>query len=82
MKFSILKIALVINTLISMMFLIWYFFFNGYLGYGYADLFVLFTFLGSIILLFVKIERDYNIGIYIFLIIYNFWFFNLMISSY
>lgn len=83
MKYLIFKSSLAIHLIINIIFLVWYFYFDGFLGYGYGELlYVLFiciiTLTSSLFLIYFKKIKDFIYIIEIILIIYNIWLFNLL----
>lgn len=71
-----------IHILISIVFLLWYFCFDGYLGNGYGELVYILAICGVfmlslLILLFYRKTIIYMYGIELLLFLYYIWFFQL-----
>ncbi len=82
MKPSWYKAVLWVHTLALLAFLIWYFFFEGYLGMGYGELIyvgmILAAFAGLLFLIFKSIDKAYTWLILGCLLIMDFWLFQLL----
>jgi hypothetical protein len=76
------RFILSIHLAIITIFLAWYFCLGGYLGYGYGELvyisIIIVVQLISLILLFRKRTKSYQLPVYIFLIIFYLWSWKLL----
>lgn len=85
-KLPLYKLLAILNSIYILYFLIWYFFFDGYLGFGYGELvyilIIIIVLLICMIVIFSKRNlKNFKIGIYLLLLMFNIWFFYLLCTS-